>query len=302
MEFWGVEVKPGESLKCDPEENKYLHLSQASLGESKGKENVPLSVKINDQKLVIGTLSADKCTQISLDLVFEKEFELSHTSKNTSVHFCGYKSAMQDDQSDDEFPESESEPEEVPLGQNANGKPLAKEGKPNAGKAVKEDNQAAKKVKKAEPTKAEKPKTVPEDDEDDDEEEDSEEDSDADEDLAEAMGDSDEEDEDDSSEDEDEATPPKKSAPGKRPSDSASKTPPPEKKAKVVTPAGGQKTGGGKKEVHVATPHPAKKTAGNSDKSKQQTPKSAGSVSCKSCSRTFNSENALQAHTKAKHA
>jgi len=71
---------------------------QASLGESKGKENVPVFVKINDQKLVIGTLSAEKCAQMSLDLVFEKEFELSHTSKNTSVYFCGYKSVIQEEQ------------------------------------------------------------------------------------------------------------------------------------------------------------------------------------------------------------
>ena len=46
--------------------------------------------------------------------------------------------------------------------------------------------------------------------------------------------------------------------------------------------------GDGKKVVHVATPHPAKKagkTPGNGEKSKQQSPKSAGSVTCKSCSR-----------------
>ena len=47
--------------------------------------------------------------------------------------------------------------------------------------------------------------------------------------------------------------------------------------------------GDGKKPVHVATPHPAAKkagkTPGNGEKSKQQSPKSAGSVACKSCSR-----------------
>ncbi|ONK78843.1 uncharacterized protein A4U43_C01F140 [Asparagus officinalis] len=121
------------------------------------------------------------------------------------------------------------------------------------------------------------------------------------------MSDSDDEDdtdEDESSEEEDEATP-KKATTGKRPAESASKTPVPEKKAKVVTPAKGQKSGGdGKKNVHIATPHPAKqagKTPGNSDKSKQKSPKSAGSVTCKSCSRTFNSDTALESHTKAKH-
>ncbi|ONK77839.1 uncharacterized protein A4U43_C02F11270, partial [Asparagus officinalis] len=130
-------------------------------------------------------------------------------------------------------------------------------------------------------------------------------------DMMEAMGDSDEDEdsgddeEEESSEEEKEATP-KKSANGKkRPAESASKTPIPEKKAKVVTPAGQKSGGDGKKNVHLATPHPAKqagKTPAKSEKAKQQSPKSAGSVSCKSCSKSFNSDNALQAHTKAKHS
>ncbi|KAK8939577.1 Histone deacetylase HDT1 [Platanthera guangdongensis] len=99
MEFWGVEVKPKQSVKCVAGDEKILHLSQASLGEirkDKGSENVPVFVKVNDQKLVLGTLSAENCAQIQYDLVFEKEFELSHGSKDTSVFFVGYKSTMQD--------------------------------------------------------------------------------------------------------------------------------------------------------------------------------------------------------------
>ena len=61
---------------------------------------MPIFVKFNDQKLVLGTLSAEKCSQISYDLVFEKEFELSHGSKNASVYFCGYKSL----QLEEEYP------------------------------------------------------------------------------------------------------------------------------------------------------------------------------------------------------
>jgi hypothetical protein len=48
-------------------------------------------VKVDDQKVAIGTLSTDKYPQIQFDLVFEKEFELSHTSKAASVFFSGYK-------------------------------------------------------------------------------------------------------------------------------------------------------------------------------------------------------------------
>jgi hypothetical protein len=65
---------------------------QAALGEpKKASENVIVSVKINDKKLVLGTLSVEKHPQISCDLFFDKGFELSHNSKTASVFFCGYK-------------------------------------------------------------------------------------------------------------------------------------------------------------------------------------------------------------------
>ena len=54
---------------------------------------VCLYANIGGQKLVLGTLSAEKFPQISFDLVFEKKFELSHNWKNGSVYFCGYKAA-----------------------------------------------------------------------------------------------------------------------------------------------------------------------------------------------------------------
>ncbi|KAL7170369.1 hypothetical protein ACSBR2_035272 [Camellia fascicularis] len=100
--------------------------------------------------------------------------------------------------------------------------------------------------------------------------------------------------------DEEEEAPKKVVLSKKRPAESATKTPGPDKKAKLVTP---QKTDAKKGSVHVATPHPKKqagKTPGN--QSKQPTPKSAGSNPCKSCNKSFNSENALESHTKAKHS
>ncbi|WOL03464.1 histone deacetylase HDT2-like [Canna indica] len=315
MEFWGIEVLPGETVKVDPGENKYLHLSQASLGEAKKEKSadVPIFVKFDNKKLVLGTLSSEKCAQIQYDLVFEKEFELSHGSKNTSISFLGYKTAAleEGDMSEEFYSGSESEEEEIPLAQNINGK-LEKDEKPKltAGKSnvVKPVASVAKpKPKAEEPKKDVKGKADEDDDEDedDDDEDDSSEEveSDEDEDMVDGEDDSDDEDEEDSSDEEEEATPKKVEVGNKRPAGSASKTPVPEKKAKLISPVGNQKSGkkgGG----HVATPHPAKqgKTPANSDKSKQQTPKSAGSVSCKSCSKTFNSDNALQAHTKAKHS
>ncbi|KAF9676272.1 hypothetical protein SADUNF_Sadunf09G0121300 [Salix dunnii] len=101
MEFWGVEVKAGEPLKVEPKDFCMIHLSQAALGESKkGRESVPLFVKVNEKKLVLGTLSTENIPQLSFDLVFETEFELSHNWKNGSVFFCGYQVIPDDDASD----------------------------------------------------------------------------------------------------------------------------------------------------------------------------------------------------------
>ncbi|KAK7244972.1 hypothetical protein RIF29_39801 [Crotalaria pallida] len=98
MAVLGVEVKSGESLKVDPGYDKIVHLSMACLGEvskDKGSEPVSLYVKFDDQKLALGTLSSEKFPQISYDLVFEKEFELSHNWKHGSVYFNGYKAEAQ---------------------------------------------------------------------------------------------------------------------------------------------------------------------------------------------------------------
>lgn len=58
--------------------------------DAKGAKNVPLRLKVDDKKFMIGSLAADR-TQLMFDLVFEKEFELSHDWKSGSVYFIGYK-------------------------------------------------------------------------------------------------------------------------------------------------------------------------------------------------------------------
>ncbi|KAL0729511.1 hypothetical protein Bca4012_025604 [Brassica carinata] len=111
MEFWGAEVKAGKPLKVKPDEDGLIHLSQASLDKGKKGETALLYVTVDGKKLVIGTLSQDNIPQTSFDLVFEKEFELSHSSEG-SVHFIGYKSPNVDEEED--FPsDSEEEEEEV---------------------------------------------------------------------------------------------------------------------------------------------------------------------------------------------
>ncbi|KAF7039265.1 hypothetical protein CFC21_049300 [Triticum aestivum] len=92
MKFWGVEVKPGQTVYCDPGEGRVVHLTQVALGEAeKGSVGILVSAKIGDQKGAIGTLSAENHPHIPCDLIFEKQFELSHSSKTASVFACGYK-------------------------------------------------------------------------------------------------------------------------------------------------------------------------------------------------------------------
>ncbi|KAG6769706.1 hypothetical protein POTOM_025367 [Populus tomentosa] len=220
----GVEVKGGEPLRVESGDGFILHLSQACLGEAKkdkGNESVCLFVNFDDQKLVLGTLSHEKIPQIPFDLVFEKDFELSHNLKNGSVFFSGYKVAQP------EYPftqinrrtffffffylsEFNSDGEEdlpVPVD---NGKKEAKQPNPENENAAKPDSKQ--KVKIVEPNKDGKPK--PENDDSSDEEDDSSDDGESSDDQAEVGK--------------------------KRSAESASKNPVPDKKAKFVTP---QKTG-----------------------------------------------------------
>lgn len=298
MKFWGVEVKAGEPLKVQPDPESIIHLSQAALGESKkekGNESVPLFLKIDDKKIVLGTLSPENIPQLSFDLVFEREVELSHNWKYGSVHLCGYQTALPEEE--EMYSDEDSEDEEPLHLINAdNGKvqPLVETAKPAAGKP-KPDSSAKQKAKPAEQSKGNKEDESDGDDESDSD--DSEDESDDEEESEEGMSvDEDSEDEDGSGSEEE--TPKKAEKGKKRPNDSATKTPVPSKKIKSVTP---QKTDG-KKGGHTATPHPAKgagKTAANG--SNVKSPKSGGQFSCKSCDRAFGSDAALQSHSKAKH-
>ncbi|KAJ0083860.1 hypothetical protein Patl1_30498 [Pistacia atlantica] len=293
----GVEVKAGQPLKVKPTFDNIIHLSQASLGESKkdkGHESVPLFVKFGDQKLVLGTLISDTIPQLSFDLVFEKEFEISHNWKNGSVYFCGYQTPLPQDSSDefDMDGSDEDEEEDIPMIAAENGKGGLKVEKAKA--PVKAN--AGKPEISVKPSKATiKPEENDDSDSDDSMDDGVEDDSDEISDDEEGS-DEDEDDSEDEDSDEDEETPKKAVAGKKRPTESATKTPVPAKKAKA--PATPQTDG--KKGVHVATPHPSKQ-AGKTPNDK--TPKSGGGqFSCKSCSKSFGSDGALQSHNKAKHS
>ncbi|KAF5473782.1 hypothetical protein F2P56_005743 [Juglans regia] len=303
MEFWGAEVKSGESLEVDPGLGVVLHLSQASIGEvkkDKANERICLFVKVDDQKLTLGTVSSEKLPQISFDLVFEKKFQLSHNWKKGSVYFTGYRAYVP---KDDESSESDTYFDTEP-----NSEEGFRVDPHHIGKSELEVKQAAKpNVTTAKQVRIVEPNKVEDTDEDVDEDTSSDEESSDESDDDEAKAISEEESsendddgsdggsDDDSSEDEDKETPKelKAKANKKRPMEPAKKTPA-DKKAKFISP---EKTDVKKFSGHVATPHPSKQTV-----TKQQTPKSGGAYPCKSCNRSFSSETGLQSHTKAKHS
>ncbi|CAO2813214.1 unnamed protein product [Amaranthus hypochondriacus] len=279
MQFWGVDVKSKQPTQVALEEGQVIHLSQATLGEvKKDKETVTIHVKVGEQKLVLGMLS-QTTPQLTFDLVFDEDFEISHNWKNGSVHLMGYQTAMEDD--DDIFSDS-SDDEEVPVLQKENGK-LPEAAKPKV---------AAKPAKEVKPKPEEKDDS--EDDSDDDED-DSDEDGDSDEDILGMSDDSEDDDEDDDDDNESEDEKPAKAESGKKRPNADAKTPE-SKKAKLATP---QKTDGKKGSVHVATPHPSKK--GGKTPGSDKSPKSGGQASCGPCKKSFNSDAALQSHNKAKH-
>ncbi|KAL2328510.1 hypothetical protein Fmac_021937 [Flemingia macrophylla] len=245
MQFWGVEVKVGQTVKIDPAdpESSYFHVSQVALGEAKkekASEPVILFVKVGDQKIVLGTLNRNDIPHLSLDLVLDSEFELSHNSKSASVHFCGYKVLTEPDNFSG-FSDEDDSDEDLPVEGLENGVFATKSSKP-----VPLTGASAKQVKTVDPKKEDE-----DDSDDDDSDEEDNEDGVKSSDEMDDVSDSEEESE---SDEEDEETPDKKVG-KKRPNESASKSPVSTKKAKNASP---EKTDG-KKSVHIATPYPSKK-------------------------------------------
>ncbi|CAL4959852.1 unnamed protein product [Urochloa decumbens] len=286
MEFWGEEVKPGTKVSCAADEGYVIHLSQAALGETKkGSDNVVVSIKVDDKKLVLGTLSAEKHPQIACDLIFENDFEISHSSKTTSVFLCGYKSPIPifgSDFDDEISSDEELETEENPIKKDETKKSVASVPVKDV-KNIKQDD--------------DDDETSSGDDDFSDSDDSMMSEDESDEETSSGADLSDDSEETDNSEEEQTPTPKKPEVVGKKRAIEAVK--PSGKKAKV-------EPSGDKKDGHVSTPHPAKQASKTpADKSgkaqKEKSPKS-GSHACKSCSKTFGSESALGSHMKAKHA
>ncbi|CAA0815003.1 Histone deacetylase HDT1 [Striga hermonthica] len=287
MEFWGVEVKPGEPFKVQPKYGYLIHISQASLGEVKDvkeAKRVSLRLKVDNKDFVIGSLSAEDRPQVMFDLVFEKQFELSHDLKQGSVYFMGYIAEEPISDSDDlssDDSEDVSEDEQLENQDNGDVKPKTED--------VKAANSAAAATNEA---KAEKAAPEPVKEEENPDSDDSEDDSDAadDDEMAssddESGEDSDEE-EDDSSDEEEEEPTPKQSK--KRPAEQAPVIA--TKKAKASTP---DKTGKKGQNATLLPTKPAAATkapAGKAPNKSKQSPKAGGGQFSGKSGNKFNSKN-----------
>ncbi|KAJ1286733.1 hypothetical protein BS78_03G374700 [Paspalum vaginatum] len=280
MEFWGEEVKPGTKVSCTVTEGYVIHLSQAALGESKkGNENVVVSVKVDEKKLVIGTLSIEKHPQIMCDLIFDKDFELSHSSKTTSVFLCGYKSEIPAEFESGSGEDEELKTDEIPM-KNIELKQSAAKVLMSDGKDKQDDDE--------ETSSGDDDFSDDSDDSEMSEDEFSDEDelSSGDDDLSD-----DSEDETDDSEEEQTPTPKKPEVVSKKRAIEAAAATPSGKKPKT-------EQSGGKKASKTPIDKSAK-TPTADKKSKEKSPKS-GSHACKSCNKAFTSESALESHQKAK--
>ncbi|CAM0884257.1 unnamed protein product [Alopecurus aequalis] len=273
--FWGVEVKPGQTLSCDPGKDCILRLSQAALGETKkGSANIVVSAKIDGEKVIVGTLSAENHPQLRCDFIFHKEIELSHNSKTASVFLCGYRAIMPD------MPEADSSKVEGEV-KTVNHQVI----KDDSDSSSTDDLSSSDDDLTEDDSSSEDDTSEGDDNSSEEDDSSSEESYSSSEEIATSS-------EEDSSDEEVKNTPKKPEDGRKRVAETALKTPASEKKAKIAT-SSGQTTGDKK----------ASKVPGNSDsKPKAKSPKSGGTHACKSCTRTFGSDAALQSHEKAKHA
>uniref|UniRef100_A0A0E0CBW8 C2H2-type domain-containing protein n=1 Tax=Oryza meridionalis TaxID=40149 RepID=A0A0E0CBW8_9ORYZ len=59
MGFWGVAVRPGETVMCDPPGEFYYHISQIALEPGELNENVQVFVEVDGKRILLGTLSVE---------------------------------------------------------------------------------------------------------------------------------------------------------------------------------------------------------------------------------------------------
>ncbi|VVA91453.1 unnamed protein product [Arabis nemorensis] len=92
MEFWGAKVAANMPFDVILGEDKLVHITQVSLDLNDCEDDIAkLFIKVGDGgRYTIGSLSLQKANHMSVDLIIDEDFILSHSLKKGNVHFTGY--------------------------------------------------------------------------------------------------------------------------------------------------------------------------------------------------------------------
>ncbi|KAL6549462.1 hypothetical protein OROHE_008579 [Orobanche hederae] len=121
MEFFGIEVKSGQLFDVKLGGARYLHLDQASLGQTdETQEPVIIYIHVNGKKLVFATLDPELLPTDLFNLSFYKDFQISHNLKNGSVYIFGIKPKQLITYSESNADRHDDEEEETPKKEEAN--------------------------------------------------------------------------------------------------------------------------------------------------------------------------------------
>ncbi|KFK28252.1 hypothetical protein AALP_AA8G492300 [Arabis alpina] len=95
MEFWGAKVQSKKGLNVNLRQRELVHLSHVSLDLGcYNDDRAIIQLEVGGKgKFVIGSLSKQKTVSMSVDLIVDESFRLSHSLNKGSVHFVGYKTS-----------------------------------------------------------------------------------------------------------------------------------------------------------------------------------------------------------------
>ncbi|XP_018477679.1 peptidyl-prolyl cis-trans isomerase FKBP53 [Raphanus sativus] len=120
MVFWGIEVKPGEPQAYDPKnEERKLHLTQATLGAGSGKEKsvIQCSVGGNSPVYLCSLLpNKSECCPLKLEFDYNDEAVEFSVTGDRSIHLSGFLEAYDEEECEDQYDEEEDDSDGIDIG------------------------------------------------------------------------------------------------------------------------------------------------------------------------------------------
>ncbi|CAN6879719.1 unnamed protein product [Brassica oleracea] len=123
MVFWGIEVKPGKPQAYNPEnEQRKLHLTQATLGAGLGKEKSVIQCSIGGNAPVyLCSLLPNKseCCPLNLEFDYNDEAVEFSVTGDRSIHLSGFLQAYDEEECDQD--DDEDDPDGIDIGDTESG-------------------------------------------------------------------------------------------------------------------------------------------------------------------------------------